>query len=534
MTILRKGLLLIAVPLAFQLVFVGLLLRILDEERQAEQWAMQAKEVISRIEKAYGQLALVQAASRGYVVAAAEPFAVDEQAATDSARRQLSEIHGLLDDNPEQQARLAAIRRVAEDMIAWSAEQAQWARAGRRAESVERIAKLEGRQKLAATRRAIDDFLAIEEQLESQRTAELMEVRLSERRAIGFGTLGMTGITILAAYYYSRSISGRLAVVTKNAERLAENEPLASPVRGRDEIARLDRVVHEVSSRLRVAEEAEARFKTELEQRAAELAHTNESLRQQTQENEMFVYSVSHDLRSPLVNLQGFSKELEHAIKEMNGMLDDAGIPEDMRARLRDVMEQDVGASLKFIRTAVTRSSAIIDALLRLSRAGRVEYRWQSVDVAALTSRVVDAMQNTIRDRHAEIVVQDLAPAWGDPTAIEQMFGNLIGNAVNYLDAARPGRVEIGMTGDGRPDEQGLRTYYVKDTGLGIPAPYLAKVFIAFQRLHGEVARGEGIGLALVRRVVERHGGRVWVESTEGVGTTFYVALPTRSRETEG
>src|SRR6202007_1792993 len=117
-------------------------------------------------------------------------------------------------------------------------------------------------------------------------------------------------------------------------------------------------------------------------------------------------------------------------------------------------------------------------------------------------------------------------PAWGDPQALEQLFANLVGNAVNYLDPQRPGRIEVGRSDGPGDDATGLRTYYVKDNGVGIPAAQQAKVFLAFQRLHPEAAPGEGIGLALVRRVAERHGGKVWLASAAGEGSTFFVTLP--------
>jgi signal transduction histidine kinase len=166
---------------------------------------------------------------------------------------------------------------------------------------------------------------------------------------------------------------------------------------------------------------------------------------------------------------------------------------------------------------------------LRVSRAGRLEYQWQRVSVARTVARVVETLRATIAERGVSISVGELPPAWGDPTAIEQIFGNLLGNAVNYLDPGRPGRIEIGATdapaalADARAR---MRTYYVKDNGLGIPAACMPKMFSAFQRLRGDRAKGEGIGLALVRRITERHGGRAWVESMEGVGSTFFVMLP--------
>ena len=115
----------------------------------------------------------------------------------------------------------------------------------------------------------------------------------------------------------------------------------------------------------------------------------------------------------------------------------------------------------------------------------------------------------------------------GDATALEQLFANLIGNALQYLDATRAGMIAIGslsLTANGTAD--GLQTFFVRDNGLGIPESCLKKVFQAFQRAHPEVAQGEGIGLAIVRRIVERHRGKIWVESTVGEGSTFFVALP--------
>ncbi len=239
----------------------------------------------------------------------------------------------------------------------------------------------------------------------------------------------------------------------------------------------------------------------------------------------MFIYSVSHDLRSPLVNLQGFSKELIHACDDLREAVRASSLDAVQRERIERLIDDDISEALRYLQTAVLRASHIIDALLRLSRVGRVEYRQQQVDVADIVQRVVDAMQVSIRARHAQVIVRELPAVWGDPTALEQVFANLIGNAVNYLSPVRERRVEVGTT-PAPPGVHSLRIFYVKDNGLGIPEVALPRLFSAFQRLHGNVAPGEGIGLALVRRVVERHGGRVWAESKEGVGTTFYLSLP--------
>jgi signal transduction histidine kinase len=332
---------------------------------------------------------------------------------------------------------------------------------------------------------------------------------------------------------FARSIGRRLEVLTDNAERLGNGRQLAAPLSGSDEIAALDAVLHQTGARLREAESEQALLKARLEARAGELAGVNEELRQETQDNEMFIYSVSHDLRSPLVNLQGFSKELQVSCDELDSIVVAAKLPEAEHRRMVHILDGDVRESLHYLRTAVTQAASIIDALLRISRAGRLEYQWQRVSVGRVVGRVVDALQSAIGQRKAVVTVRELPPAWGDPGAIEQIFSNLIGNAINYLDPARHGRIEIGALepelealDEREPRALRTRTYYVRDNGLGIPAAYMSKVFRAFQRLHGDVANGDGIGLAMVRRMVERHGGRVWVESAEGAGSTFFVVLP--------
>ena len=536
LTLFRKGLLLIAVPLLFQLVFVAVLVRALAHSAEAERLALHTKRVIAEAEGAFGSLALMQAQSRGFVITGAAALDDDAGQAAGEAVRRMTKLEDLVVGNPGQRGRAAQARLAADRMIAWQRELNELVRTGRREQAAERVRSMEGNDRLDAARRALTEFVTEAERADAARLAELRAARVAQQWVIGGGTFGAALVTCFVAWLFAQAIARRLRVVTTNAERLAGDEPLAPRLGGRDEIARLDEVVHEARRQLAAAAALVRANGQELERQAAELSSTNESLRQQTRENEMFVYSVSHDLRSPLVNLQGFSNELVHAGADLRRAMADPRVPADVRRRVEQTLDLDVNDSIKFIQSAVTRSAAIIDALLRLSRAGRVEYRLQAVDVAAVVRRVVDAMHNTIAGKRAEIVVDPLAACWGDPTAAEQVFGNLVGNAVNYLDPARPGRVEVGMVGAGRPaegdggeggaPEVGLRTYYMRDNGLGIPAAYLGKVFVAFQRLHGDVAKGEGIGLALVRRVVERHGGKIWVESTEGVGTTFYVTLP--------
>jgi signal transduction histidine kinase len=250
------------------------------------------------------------------------------------------------------------------------------------------------------------------------------------------------------------------------------------------------------------------------------------SLDQQKQENEIFVYSVSHDLRSPLINLQGFSQELALACREVAALFERKGVPEDVKHLGHRLLQEDIEDSIRYIQSAVGRVARIIDALLRLSRAGRVDYLWQMIDVALVVQKVIDSLRDTVALKRAEVVVHELGPCWGDATAVEQVFANLIGNAVSYLDPARPGRIEVGCTDAAAAGAiAGFHTYSVKDNGLGIPVAYHGRVFRPFSRLQADVPQGEGVGLALVYRTVERLGGKIWMESAPGVGTMFFVAM---------
>jgi PAS domain S-box-containing protein len=287
----------------------------------------------------------------------------------------------------------------------------------------------------------------------------------------------------------------------------------------------LNAILRDVTERVR-AEEAIRSLNQELEERVrvrtADLEEANRQLARKNEENETFVYSVSHDLRSPLVNLEGFSQELALACEEVRQVLTNPAMPPDLRAKAEAIMGHGVKESIGYIQAGVVRLTGIIDALLRLSRAGRVQYEPRPITVGPIVERVVQALRITADQKGAAVTVGPLPDAWADPLATEQVFANLVGNALNYLSPDRPGRVEVGSA----PGEPGLCTYFVRDNGVGIPSAYRAQMFQAFRRLQPGLAPGEGMGLVMVRRMLERLGGRVWFESAEGEGTTFFFTLP--------
>lgn len=281
-----------------------------------------------------------------------------------------------------------------------------------------------------------------------------------------------------------------------------------------------------VTSERRRAEDELQRAHDELEvrvqERTAALGAANAELASKNEEVEAFVYIVSHDLRAPLVNLQGFARELQLSRGELAEKLAGASLPAGVRADLDAILRDGMDQALRFISASTAKFERLIDALLHLSRYGRERYRPETVDVNAVVETTLASLRQSIETSGAKVSVAGALPAaFGDATAIGQVFSNLIGNAIAYLKPGRPGVIEIGGEASGASNR-----YWVRDNGVGIGAASLPRLFQVFQRFHPELAPGDGMGLAIVKRVVERHGGQVRAESKEDVGTAFHLTLP--------
>jgi signal transduction histidine kinase len=499
LSIFKKGLLLVSIPLLSELLFLGILAMTRADLAEAQVWALHTKEVIAQLETARRLPVEAQSHIHSFVLTGDPRFADRFQQVHNQSRQAMARLRDLVKDNPSQQDRVATMAGQTEQLLAWLQEILRLQQAGQRSEVDARLQSGEGPHRIEQLGAAYRQFLDEEERMDQDRRAFLERTTQRQNWALFAGLVIALASTAAMVYAFSRGIGGRMARLTDNVRRLTEGKEMSPPLAGRDEISLLDQAFHDMA----------------------------EVLAQKNRENEMFVYSVSHDLRAPLVNLQGFSLELGSACKDLRGLLADPALPDGVREPGIRLIDHEVAESVQYIQTAVSRLAGIIDGLLRLSRVGRVEYHMQVVDVEAIVRGVIGSLRDSIAKRTAQVVVKPLAKAWADPTAADQIFANLIGNAVNYLDPHRPGTIVIGCADgpvEGAPP--GLDVYYVQDNGLGIPAEFQDKVFLAFQRLHPAAAPGEGIGLALVRRVVERHGGKIWLASTVGVGSTFYVALP--------
>ena len=253
-----------------------------------------------------------------------------------------------------------------------------------------------------------------------------------------------------------------------------------------------------------------------------------EALRELNNELESFTYIASHDLRSPLVNLKGFAREIENSLQEVKEIYHRITAPVPETKILKKTLENDIPESLNFINSAVERMDMLTGAILNLSRIGRRVYKPALVNMNDLVKRCLETLNYEITAHRAEVQVDvNLPEVYADPLAVEQLFSNIIENAVKYLAPDRDGKIAIQA-------KNGLSEtiFSIADNGRGIRQEDSVKIFDIFRRARntGDV-RGVGMGLAFVRTTIRKMGGRIWYDSEPDKGTTFYIAIPKQQTE---
>lgn len=243
---------------------------------------------------------------------------------------------------------------------------------------------------------------------------------------------------------------------------------------------------------------------------------------QLVQEIRDFAYVVSHDLRSPLVNLAGFAVELKAAIEQVTPAVEVGMplLPTQTHSAAATALSVDIPECMEFISNAVTRMDRLIAAILNLSRIGYRELEPERLSTRDLVHGALADLGYQISQQGVTVTVGDLPEIIADRLAMEQIFSNLLTNAVDYLDPERPGVIRV--TGERLRFETIFR---VQDNGIGIAADDLERIFQVFQRGGAHSVSGEGMGLAYVRTLVRRHGGRIWCESEPGSGSTFVFTI---------
>jgi PAS domain S-box-containing protein len=257
-----------------------------------------------------------------------------------------------------------------------------------------------------------------------------------------------------------------------------------------------------------------------------EMQRTAQELSEKNKELETIVYTVSHDLRSPLVNVQGFGRQLAKTCDKIRNLVHSAHGGAVNANELTDIVDGSMNQALKFISAGTTKMDLLLTGLLRYSRLGRLTLTIVPLEMNALISEIVAAIRFQLNEAKAEVSVGPLPACMGDSVHTGQVFANIIDNAVKYRDPSRPLRISV----TGRV-ENGQAVYCVADNGIGIAPDHQSKIFEIFHRLDPDGRPGDGLGLTIAQRLLERQKGKIWVESGEGVGSTFYVSLPLPSPE---
>ena len=257
----------------------------------------------------------------------------------------------------------------------------------------------------------------------------------------------------------------------------------------------------------RRAEQERERLLAELEDKSKELGQ--------------LLFISSHDLQEPLINIQGFAREMELSLQEMRLSLEEEDIPSAVKKKLAVTIDEDITDSLNYILASTSKIDTLLKGLLKVSRLGQVAITIEKLNMKDLMAEVVDGFEFKTKRAGVKLDVGRLPQCQGDRAQINQVFSNLIGNALKYLDPERPGIIRI----SGRKEDN-KAVYTVEDNGIGIAPEHQEMVFQIFQRVDPTASSGEGLGLTIVRRILERHGGKTWLESEPGRGSRFHVALP--------
>ena len=463
---------------------------LVNKARDDNRWVVHTIEAQNRINALLLEIRRAESAARGFLLTQGANFKADHEKAVAAIVPALDKLTRLTGDNPVQRQNIEKLSTAIETRLGQFAQEMEFIGQGQPEKATDVVREAASTDTTAAIARVATDMLQEEERLFRLRSTNADHSQTLAASMTGVGS----GLVVLLALI-------SIWLVRRSARALDEAE-----TRLRDANVNLEAIVDE---------------------RTADLREANDEIQR-------FAYIVSHDLRSPLVNIMGFTSELEelggdifrrigslaHASAE-GAPLAPAGPGEIALEGADKQLSEDFSEALGFIKTSIAKMDRLISAILNLTREGRREFQPVKIDTRELIEAIVSTLAHQAAEAQAEIHLEPLPNLVSDRLALEQIFSNLIDNAIKYLKPGMPGEIRIrGRT------KLGYAIFEISDNGRGIDPKDHQRIFDLFRRAGTQDKPGQGIGLAHVRALVRRLGGTMSVSSELNAGSTFTITLP--------
>lgn len=482
----RLSLVMVCVGFVALLCIVGGTIWLVDRTARFSEALQSARQQSGDLTRILSLAQDAETGQRGYLLAGADSYLTPYREATSSLPKAIDDLERNIGSDAAQHRRFDELASVLTKKLAELENTVNLARTGRRDEAVDVLKTDKGRELMERLRAIISDMSADAD----VRVTGLLD---DQRGAIAFmKQLAIVGALVVAAV--GAVVFWMVVAYTRQ----------------------LDRTQFEI-------QKLNSSLEQRVEERTADLARANEEIQR-------FAYIVTHDLRAPLVNIMGFTSELDASLETIRGYVDAPEQAAIVPAEVRNAALEDLPEAIGFIRSSTRKMDGLINAILRLSREGRRELKPERIALDALLRSIADSIQHQVVEAGGEIAIDGrAAPIVTDRLAVEQVFGNLLDNAVKFRRLDTPLDIRI------RLQERGPRvTVTIEDNGRGIASQDFERVFDLFRRAGPQDRPGEGMGLAYVRSTVRNIGGEIQLKSELGRGTTFVVALPRVMRTASG
>jgi signal transduction histidine kinase len=463
---------------------------LVNRARGDSAWVVHTLEVENQINALLLEVRRAESGVRGYILTGGEEFLADHDAAVAAIRPDLDKLATLSADNPQQVSHLARLRAAIETRLSQFEQEKALAGSGDRAKATSLVRTAAAGNTSATIGETAETMRAEEERLFTLRTTNADH---SQSLATLVTITGSALVVLLAAI--------SIALVRRSA-------------RARDE----------AEARLR---DSHLNLEATVDERTADLREANDEIQR-------FAYIVSHDLRSPLVNIMGFTSELEElrndifrriaALARAAAAAPPPVLAEGAEVELEGADKQlsaDFSEALGFIKSSIAKMDRLITAILNLTREGRREFVPARIDTKELIEGIVQTLAHQAAEADATIRIEPLPTIVSDRLALEQIFSNLIDNAIKYLKPGRPGDIAVRAR-----TKLGFAIFEIADNGRGIDPKDHQRIFDLFRRAGTQDRPGQGIGLAHVRALVRRLGGTMSVASELDHGSSFTITLP--------